>query len=453
MLDEGRGGRIRNRLLEVDRSLAASRRASTNHGEPMIQPTSNPPSQGRPFLRDAALAVLLLGLVGIAILGVLRAERSGPNLNAIRELARQRHFRRAMDQLEVYLRSHPDDASAHLLMGQLATEPPEPRPRIALVHLASARPKAPKEAARVRFFEGKAHYQEARYDLAESAWTEALELDPLVPEAGWALVDLLDKEGRLREAHRVGMQLYQVEPDPLDRARILLDMTRLDIDIVSPGSQVLLFGPLAKEHPENLQLSLTVGLALVRDSRGAEGVKVLEAALGRFPDSPDAWEAWLTGLNGAYEAHRLMEEFGRLPHSMADDPRFAVHEGIVAQNLGDWPRAIRAFRRAAAYEPYNGVLTYRLRAALRHAGDRAEFERVNRWYVSFEDAFRTVRAVYDEAVATPTLGTAPHPDLYHRLADLRERMGRPDEAQAWHSLILRDAPTDPVSLAAIKRLK
>lgn len=453
MLDEGRGGLVADRLLDSDYPPEAGRLTSTNHGEPMRQPTPDPPSQRRLFLRNAVLAALLLGLAGLAVLGVLRAERPGPTLDAILGLARQRQFHRAMDRLEVYLGSHPDDRTAHLLMGQLATEPPEPRPRVALEHLAAVRPKDSTEAARVRFFEGKARYQEGRYDLAESAWSDALKLDPLVPEAGWALIDLLDKEGRLREAHRLGMRLYQLEPDPIDRARILLDMTRLDIDVVSPGSQVLLFGPLAKEHPENLHLSLTVGLALVRDSRGAEGLKVLEAAIARFPDSPDAWDAWLTGLDGAFQAHRLMEEFARLPRSLADDPRFAVHEGIVAQNLGDWPRAIRAFRRAAAHEPYNGILTYRLRAALRLAGDRAEFQRVNRWYVSFEDAFRTVRAVYNEALATPTLGTAPHPELYHRLADLRERMGRPDEARAWHSLVLRDDPGDPVSQAALKRLE
>ena len=94
------------------------------------------------------------------------------------------------------------------------------------------------------FFEGKARYQQGRYDLAEVAWTEALRLDPLVPEAGWALIALLDKEGRVPEAHRWGMRLYEVEPNPIDRARLLLEMARLDIDIVSPASQVLLFGPL-----------------------------------------------------------------------------------------------------------------------------------------------------------------------------------------------------------------
>ncbi len=51
------------------------------------------------------------------------------------------------------------------------------------------------------------------------------------------------------------------------------------------------------------------------------------------------------------------------------------------------------------------------------------------------------------------LGTSPHPDLYHRLADLRERMGRDDEALAWHRLVLRDNPEDPISKEAAARLE
>ncbi len=196
------------------------------------------------------------------------------------------------------------------------------------------------------------------------------------------------------EAHRWGMRLYELEPDPLDRARLLLEMARLDIDVVSPASQVLLFGPLAREHPDDLTLNVILGLGLVRDSRGDKGVEVLEAALRRHPDSPDAWDAWLTGLYGAFQFDRLAEEFARLPRAMAQDPRFAVHEGMVAQNAGDWPRAVLAYRRAAAREPYNGILTYRLRAALRLAGDPAELDRVDRWYTSFEDAFKRMRGVY-----------------------------------------------------------
>ncbi len=402
-----------------------------------------------PYLVVALFAVLL----GLAALSLRRAGEPVPSLDSVRALARSQKFDEARTALGGYLRAHADDARARLLMAQLATEPADPRPDLALEHLAVIRPRDPKQAALVRFFQGKARYQQGRYDLTEADWKEALRLDPTVPEAGWALIDLLDKEGRGEEAHRLGMRLHEGEPDPRDRVRLLLEMSRLDIDLVSPGSQVQLFEPLLREHPDNLPLALTVGLALVRDSRGESGVAFLESALGRHPDAPEAWDAWLTGLHGAFQFDRLAKEFDRLPKAMAADARFAKHEGMIAQNARDWPRAVRAYRRAVAYEPYNGILYYRLRAALRMVGDTEELERINRFYSSFEDAFKQMRAVYQGALADPTLGLAPHAELYQRLADLRERMGRPDEARAWHLLVLRDDPNDAISLVALDRLK
>jgi hypothetical protein len=64
-----------------------------------------------------------------------------------------------------------------------------------------------------------------------------------------------------------------------------------------------------------------------------------------------------------------------------------------------------------------------------------------------------MRGVYDEAIAVKDIGVTPHSELYHRLADLRERMGRPDEARAWHRLVLRDDPSDAISQAALDRLR
>ena len=55
------------------------------------------------------------------------------------------------------------------------------------------------------------------------------------------------------------MRVHEVEPDPRDRVRILLEMSRLDIETPDPLSQVLLFEPLVKEHPEHLPLCITVG--------------------------------------------------------------------------------------------------------------------------------------------------------------------------------------------------
>ena len=132
------------------------------------------------------------------------------------------------------------------------------RPERALEHLRLIRPGSKKQAALVKFLEGKAHYQEERYDLAETSWTEALKLDPIVAEAGWVLVDLLDKESRTEEAHSLGMKLHEVEPDPRDRVRILLEMSRLDIEAPDPLSTspvVRADRPAASGKPPSLDYS------------------------------------------------------------------------------------------------------------------------------------------------------------------------------------------------------
>jgi tetratricopeptide (TPR) repeat protein len=305
----------------------------------------------------------------------------------------------------------------------------------------------------VRFSVGKAHYQQKRYDLAETCWKEALKLDPTVPEAGWALIDLLDFEGRTEEAHQLGMQLFEVEPDPRDRVRLLLEMSRIDIEKVAPGSAVQVFEPVWRQHPGYLPLALAVGLALVHNSQSAEGIEVLGDALKRHPDSAEAWDGWLTGLDESYQPDRLRQEFARLPRSLAADPRFARHEGNVAQGARDWPRAASAYRRAYAFEPFNGVVLYQLRMALRGTGATAEVHRVDQLLTLYRNAFKQMRPVHGEASAIKTLGLEPRPDLYHRLAALREQMGRLDEARAWHRLVLRDVPDDALSLAALARLK
>src|SRR5262249_5993998 len=154
----------------------------------------------------------------------------------------------------------------------------------------------------------------------EACWRNALRIDPLVPEAGWALLDLLDLEGRAEEAHDVGMQQHKIEPNPIDRVRVLLEVSRIDIDKVAAGSIVQNIEPLYLEHPDNLPLGIAVGLARVHDSHAEPGLLILEDVLKRHPESADAWDAWLNGLDDAGQEDRLATELARLPRTMVNDP-------------------------------------------------------------------------------------------------------------------------------------
>jgi tetratricopeptide (TPR) repeat protein len=400
---------------------------------------------------------ILAVLTGAGALVAWRGFTAPPDLGPVCALARQGRFGRAQELMARYLEAFPGDDRAHLMMAQFAMDRPDAQPQLALDHLGRIRTRTPRDAAVVRFSVGKARYQQKRYDLAETCWKEALELDLTVPEAGWALIDLLDFEGRTEEAHRLGMRLFEVEPDPRDRVRLLLEMSRLDIERVAPGSAVQVFAPVWRQHPAHLPLALAVGLALVHNSQSAEGIAVLRDALQRHPDSAEAWDGWLTGLDESYQPDQLRQEFARLPRSLAADPRFAKHEGNVARGAQDWPRAVQAYRRACAFEPFNEVVLYQLRMALalvaRGAGETGELHRIDELLTVYRSAYTQMRSVYREARAIKTLGLEPRLELYHRLARLREQMGRFDEARAWHRLVLRDAPDDSLSRAALARLK
>jgi tetratricopeptide (TPR) repeat protein len=433
--------------------------------------------KGRPRILTFLLAAVVLALVAVSAAGIRRAKGRVLSLDEVIALARLGQFDRAEAALDRYLSVHADDERAHLLMAQFATEPANARPKLALEHLRFVRPGSAKQAARVKFFEGKAQYQQQRFDLAEACWFKALELDPNVPEAGWVLVDLLDKESRTEEAHRVGMKVHQAEPDPRDRVRILLEMCRIDIEKPDPLLQVLLFEDIVKEHPEHLPLCNTLAQALIRVSRSAEGLKILGDSLARQPSSPDAWDAWFTGLWSASEVEKLATEFAKLPRALGADPRFAKHEAMIAENARDWPRARKAYERAFAFEPFNEGVCYRYRFILRKVGDTAEYDRVDRFYKNFQFAKRQMRpsysgrdgspgepapdkknvsdreGIYYEVLEIKTLGLEPHPGLYQHLADLREKMGRFDEARAWHRLVLHDSPGNALSLAALERLR
>ncbi len=411
----------------------------------------------RPFasIRDALLAVMAASilLVGLGALIAGWARPGTPTLDQVRAAARGMRFAEAAGLLERFLERDPTSETGWLLLAELSTEPSHADPSRALEALARIHPANRRTSATIKFLEGKARYQQARYDLAEPCWNEALRIDPTTPEAGWALLDLLDLEGRVEEAHRLGMRMHEVEPDPRDRVRVLLELARIDIDKVAPGSLVQLFTPLYALDPANLQTAVILGLAHIHNSQPEEGLAILARALEQYPDSLLAWDSWLSGLDDGHDIARLEREFHRLPPRFRNEPRIAKIEGIVAQNARDWPRAIAAYRRARELDPQDGVISYRLRQALYVAGNRHEAERITREFGEFQAAFKQLRAVYEKAVQIRTLGLRPELELYHQLAELREKMGRKDEARAWHRLILEDAPGDPTSMAALERLK
>lgn len=407
---------------------------------------------GKPRARAVALALAALALgVGAAL--VLSASAPGPSLDDLEPLLAARRFDEAARRVAAYLRAHPADDRANVLMAQVALARDDQEPKRALDHLARVRGSDRAVRAIVRLNEGKAYSALGRYDLAEAAWKEALRLNPRVPEAGWALLGLYYIQGRHAEARRLGLELHAIEPDPHDRVQLLVELLRQDALTPVYETIVPTLEPIVRAHPEDIHTAIALGLALVRCSRADEGLAVLRAAVARCNDDPEVQDALLLGLDESRRIDELAKALEALPARLAELPRFERYRAAIAQERNDWQAAADAYLRAWQADPSDLQVLYRLNRVLRTAGRQEQAEEFDGKVREAIAAREQALAIYREANGDKTLGLSPHPELYQKIADLRERMARPEEALAWHRLVVRDQPDNPVSRRAVERLE
>jgi tetratricopeptide (TPR) repeat protein len=406
-----------------------------------------------PLIRTFVLTFLIFGVIagGALFIAVSRPAFSS-GLKGLDALLAHEQFDEAERRLQSFLHVHPDDPQANMLMAQVALARRDQKPELALRHLAKVRLRNPEVLAVVRLNEGKACSCLGHYLEAERLWLDALRIDPLVPEAGWALLGLYYVEGRRDEAHDLAMRLRAIEPDRRDRAQLLLELLRQDAKSLVYETIVPVLRPVARDHPDDVHAAIALARALIRTSQPDEGVQILHRLIERFPENALAWVALLSGLDESFRYDQLGEELVRLPSTMVTDVRFERYRGAVAQSKRKWFEAACAYRRALTSEPFDGQLLYRLCQSLRAEGRHEDAIQLETRRKAIETAQQSALALYEEANAAPSLGLKPHTDLYHRIADLREQMGRFDEARAWHELVVADDRDNPISRAALERL-
>jgi tetratricopeptide (TPR) repeat protein len=430
----------------------------------MTGPPSGSASEGRPAARPsvarigltlAALGVLmpLAWLLTAGRMGTPSLGRPAPDLRQIGRLAAAGHYDRAIEQVEAGLEADPDNGFLRVMAAQLALDGPSPQPDRALAYLGRFRSPDPTLTAHARLAEGKALYALGDYEQAEARWIEALKGDPRVPEAAWALLDLYYLERRSDEARELAMRQHAIEPDPHDRVQLLLELVRQDAEPPDPIAIVARFAPVVREHAGDRHAALTLGRALVRSGRGDEGLALLEDAVRRWPESLDVWDALLTAQDEAGRADRLADVWASVPPRWRAEACLAGYEGRVALSRGDWAGAARAYRRARSARPRDLSIAYSLARVLHAQGLHDEAADCDRFVREVQSARSELPGLYREADDVKDLGLRPHPRLYQRLADNRERLGRRDEALAWNDLVLRDVPDDPYSRAARQRLQ
>ncbi len=410
-----------------------------------------------------ALTGLMFGLAtAVLFWGSREYSRAQGSLEGAIDLAASGKLDEAEARARARVEGAPGDNAARILLAQIllrqaekAANPSDPArvdsARRAIEYLEPVRPDTPAMAATVHLTLGNALDRLSRLDEAETAWLQALSEDPTTPEAGWNLLNLYYLQWREEEARRLALRLFEIEPDGHDRLMLLMELLRHDARPPAPGSIVKLFEPVVQARPDDLRAPMALGLAMTRASRGDEGVAELRRVTRSHPQRVEAWDCLLICLDESGEVGEMADELERLPTSLAESPRLLKHRARIAQGR-KWRGAVELYRRARDAEPYNRVIEYRLSRALRHIGQDAEADRIEARLVRRDTAVQELRPLYDRATATDHLRVRDNVPLLQKIAENREFMQFPEEAIAWHRLIIECEPDNPASKSALARL-
>ncbi len=296
---------------------------------------------------------------GIVLFILSRVFGPAPTLESALRLAALGKTTEAEAALTAYIKHEPEDLRARTALADLLLNLTPPKPTQALAVLEPAR--APSLAGRavVHVLRGKAYDALHRPARAEEEWKQALQLDPLVGEAGALLLQLYYFQGRVAESRELALRLSETEPDPGDRVHLLLAPIQFDAEPAAAAGVITLLKEAAANDPGDRGSARAYDLALVRDGVGIdEGIKGLRELVRRNPDDLMCREALMKALEN--DPDGLEKAIAELPPSLKDDPRMAVYRGIVATNKGDRMAAIREFEIAVAADPSDRATFHRL---------------------------------------------------------------------------------------------
>ena len=221
---------------------------------------------------------------------------------------------------------------------------------------------------------------------------------------------------------------------------------------MGPDSLIQTLEPIVSAHPEDLYLAIALGRALIKTagrtkasrscvvwSNDAPIIRLRGTDCCSASTRPVGLTSWRQHRATPYRAGRRRAVRSASGRGRTGATRLSVGSRWLPERLAGRPVG------------FSGPLSAQPRAEGRRPATRCRHVRPQG--APAQEAKDRILPLYEEANADKTLGVARHPDLYHRLADLRERMGQLDEALAWHRLVLRDQPDDAVSRDASGRLE
>jgi len=331
----------------------------------------------------------------------------------------------ARTEAEAVLLKHPLHVGARVLVARLSYGSRANEARaLALLEgvIKDAKTASPDELVQAYTLLGNVHLGRSRISAAESAFGEALKINPKASRALVGLGDSLYRAGRYSEAQARFEAGAAADPDDLP-AKIGVAKSKLALERIQEASTLL--KKLRDAQPTSPLVGYWYGR--VQEALGARDVaqaayrEVLKAAPSD-PSSADVYIALALLLNQQGRPEDAQKTLDTAKELMPNVPGVWRALGDVAQSQGRYKEALGHFQRAASLDPDDLGSKFRIGGALRRDGQ-------------FEEAVKAF-----DVVATVD---KDYPGLALERGLLYEASGHSEEALKQYEDALAKAPNDP----------
>jgi cellulose synthase operon protein C len=328
-------------------------------------------------------------------------------------------------EADAVLAKHPQHIGARVLAARLSSGTREKEARaLTLLQgvIKDSRNASPEELVQAYTLLGNVHLGRSRISAAESAFSDALKINPKASRALVGLGDSLYRAGRYSEAQARFEAGAAADPDDL-LAKVGVAKSKLSLERVQEANTLL------KKLREGQPTSPIVGYwyGRVQEALGARDLaqaayrEVLKAAPAD-PNSADVYIASALLLNQQGRPDDAQKTLDSAKTLMPNVPGVWRALGDVAQSQGRYKEALGHFQHASELDPDDLGAKFRIGGALRRDG---QFDEAIK-------AFDVVAAVDKE-----------YPGLALERGLLYEASGHSEEALKQYEDALAKAPTDP----------
>jgi tetratricopeptide (TPR) repeat protein len=377
-------------------------------------------------------------------------------LEVIAPLIRQQKWGAAQTQLRRYLAKHPDSPSAIMMLGRTLAGQGKFEECAQLLESIPADTPVHGEAL-LRAGQAWRHLNRRRE--AERTWRKCIDELPYMPQilahqqdCRRQLAGMYALERRRAEFWEITWEMYE-RGNPALLLEPLEMRLRYEFEMVDPAVAMAELQAGKDTDANDILTRRAIGIYYLEAGEAERARAELFLCIQALRNDWRVWDAWLLCLYKTGDYTGLQQAVEDLPPSADNAAEAWKFRSLVAEHGGKLDDAIAAAERAVQLNPSDPELWYRLSQLAIRSGDAETSQKYLARSQTIKEQLDKLREAHRAYVENWETQPQRRPEIAFDLGHAFEQLVKPQDAEGWYRVALRENPTHGPSANALRSLQ